>query len=94
MTKRHIRLLAFDGFDELGMRDDDMEVLFKDVVNGEPILADGLHADIRAMILLEPGCEFAQISRIGREALTLIHYFDGTALGFIPRWCRKGMVII
>ena len=23
-----------------------------------------------------------------------IHYFDGTALGFIPRWCRKGMVII
>ena len=41
-----IRLLAFDGFDELGMRDDDMEVLFKDVVNGEPILAGGLHADI------------------------------------------------
>ena len=46
MTKRHIRLLAFDGFDELGMRDDDMEVLFKDVVNGEPIFAGGLHADI------------------------------------------------
>ena len=60
-----IRLLAFDGFDELGMRNDDMEVLFKDVVNGEPILAGGLHADIRAMVLLEPGCEFAQITRIG-----------------------------
>ena len=67
-----IRLLAFDGFDELGMRDDDVEVFFKDVVNGEPILAGGLHADIRAMVLPEPNSELAQISRIGREALTLI----------------------
>lgn len=33
-----IRLLALDGFDELGMRNDDVEVLFKDVVNREPIM--------------------------------------------------------
>ena len=47
------------------MRDDDVEVLFKEVVNGEPILAGGLHADIRAMVLLEPNGELAQITRIG-----------------------------
>ena len=60
-----IRLLVLDSFDELGMRDNDVGIFFKDVANGEPIVAGGFHADVGALVPLEPDSGFAQIIRIG-----------------------------
>ena len=80
-----VRFLALDGFDEFRMSDDDMEILFKDVVDRKPILSGGFHANVEALVFFKPGCEFAQFTGIGRETLGLVF---GNALAV--RGCNAG----
>ena len=49
-----VGLVALLRFGVLGMRENDMAGLFKDIEDGNPVLTGGFHADFNALILVQP----------------------------------------
>ena len=49
-----ICLLAFDGFDILGMSEMDIGLIFKNVKDGDPVFTGRLHTDIRTVMRSQP----------------------------------------
>jgi len=64
-------LVAFDSRNPFGIRDDNADETFKDIPNGNPILAGTFHTDILAAILKEPLPESKQAS-VGSAKVLLL----------------------
>lgn len=67
-----IGLLAPDRFDTLGVCQSDLAGRLKDVVDRDPVLAGGLHADMQALVIRKPLREAFQIFGESGETFGLV----------------------
>ena len=67
-----ICLLALDSPDVFRVGDNDMEMGFKDIKNGDPVFTSGFHADLRAVMLKEPVPAGFEVRVEGGEPLFLV----------------------
>jgi len=56
-----VSLLALDRPDIFRMGKDDMDMVFKDIENRDPVLAGRFHADMKALVFEKPVTESGQI---------------------------------
>ena len=49
-----ICFLAFDSFDILGMSQTNIDLIFKNVKDGDPVFTGGFHTDIKTVIRFQP----------------------------------------
>jgi hypothetical protein len=67
-----VGLLALDGPDILRMGKDDLDMIFKDIEDGNPILAGGFHTDVMAIVFEKPVTESIEVGVKRRERLLRI----------------------
>ncbi len=66
-------LVTLYSFDPFWIGDDDANApFFQDIVDRDPVLSSGLHADIQTVILMEPVGKVVQVRIKRREAFLLI----------------------
>ena len=69
-------LVAFNGFDPLGVCDGDVDGILQKVEHGNPIFPGRFHADIPAVVLQQPSLENKYLAVEGRESPLLILRLD------------------
>ena len=69
-------LVAFNGFDPLGVCDGDVDGILQKVEHGNPIFPGRFHADIPAVVLQQPSLENKYLAVEGRGSPLLILRLD------------------
>jgi len=67
-----VSFFTANGFKVLGVCKDNIAGVFQNIVNRMPIFACRFHANIPAIVLIEPVCEFAQIFGVGGKAFGFV----------------------
>ena len=65
-------LVAFYRRYPFGISNDDVNGIFKDIPDGDPILAGALHTDVFAVVFKQPRLERNETAEKGREPLLVV----------------------